>query len=127
MITAVPDAKPITKPVDEIVTVVLFHTPPGVGSLTVVVDPPAHTVEDPIIGSGNALTVSTRVVMQPVNVLYVTVATPADIAVSKPVVGVIIATVVLLVLHVPPAVALLNVVADPAHIYDTPEIPEGGA
>jgi hypothetical protein len=47
---------------------------------------------------------------------------PAESAVTKPDVGSIVATVVLVLLHVPPPVTLVNVVDAPLHILKVPVV-----
>ena len=126
-IVAVPIPLPVTTPIDPTdatAGLVLAHTPPGVGSVRVVV-PPKHIVVLPIIGAGVGSTVIVRVVAQPVPIVYVTVAVPTLTVVSKPVVGLIGATVVGLTDHVPPGEGQVNVPDAPKHNDDGPVIGEG--
>jgi hypothetical protein len=115
---AVPPLIPVTTP--PLVTVatallLLAHVPPVVG-LSVVVEP-THIVLPPVmLVVGFALTVNGDVAIElhPVLVnVYVNVAVPADIAVIKPAL-VIVATAVLLLVHVPRVVGL-TVVVLPIH------------
>ena len=50
---------------------------------------------------------------------------PGTIAVTMPVVDPTVAILVVLLVQVPPVVALVNVVAVPAHIFITPAIAVG--
>ena len=68
MITGLPDAIPVTTPVVPIVASVpslLLQVPPAVASLSEVVKP-THTLAVPLIEPGSAFTVTTVVVLQPV-------------------------------------------------------------
>jgi hypothetical protein len=91
----------------------LLHVPPDVGELSVI-DAPTHIVPAPPIASGNGLTVIMAVMPQPAPGEYEIVAVagemPVWVPVSTPVVTSIVATEVLLLLHVPPGVTLLNVI-----------------
>jgi len=63
-----PTATPVTTPVEEILPMpgaLLLQTPPGLASVSVIVEP-THTLLDPPIGNGFAFTVTTVVVEQPV-------------------------------------------------------------
>ncbi len=65
---AVPDATPLTIPVEPTVAIpvaVLLHVPPVVASASVVVAL-LHKVRLPVIAAGNGLTVTTAVMIQPV-------------------------------------------------------------
>jgi hypothetical protein len=53
------------------------------------------------------------------------VVVPAATPVTTPEVALIVATVTLLLLHVPPVVASLSVSVEPAHTPATPDIAEG--
>ena len=71
VIVAVPDAPvPVTRPVDEPTLAVpgalLLHTPPGVASLNEVVKP-EQTASVPRIADGNGFTVTSAVIIQPVD------------------------------------------------------------
>jgi hypothetical protein len=78
-----------------------------------------------VIGAGSALTVTTVVITQPVGKVYVMVAAPTVSPVTMPVNKLTVATVVLLLLHVPPAVASLNIVVSPKHTFVLPVIGAG--
>ena len=122
----VPDATPLTVPVDEptvpFATVLLLHVPPDVASLNVIVDP-THT--DPgvpriaVIG----LTVTILLLLQPVvAIIYDIVLVPAvDPPVTIPELPTV-AIPVLVLLHVPPVVPSLRDVVDPWHTTAVPLI-----
>jgi hypothetical protein len=78
----------------------LLHAPPGIASLNVVV-PPTQSVVIPVIALGNGLTVTDKVTMLPDNGVNVMVVTPAEMAVSTPVLNPMVATAALLLDHVP--------------------------
>lgn len=67
-----PAARPLTTPVpdptDAIDALLLIQLPPEVALARVVVDP-TQTLAVPVIDAGNAFTVTTRVLKQPVEVL----------------------------------------------------------
>ena len=69
VIVDVPATRPLTRPVPELtvaaVVLLLLHVPKGVASLNDVVRP-AHTVADPVIATGNGLTVTGVVRIHPV-------------------------------------------------------------
>ena len=119
---------PLTTPDDEptvaIVASLLLHVPPVVISDNVVVDP-TQTEAAPVIADGSALTVSDLDVTHPADVVYVIFTVPADAPVTSPVALLTVATEVLLLLHVPPVVASVNVVVEPTHTADAPLIAAG--
>ena len=65
-----PAVKPVTTPVPGFATAtdmsLLLQVPPAVPSAKVVVDP-EHTVVSPVMAAGSKLTVTSTVVMQPVD------------------------------------------------------------
>jgi hypothetical protein len=83
---------------------------------------PTHTVVFPAIAVGIVLTVKGIVETQPALVVYNIFAVPPDTPVISPVVTFAIATVVLLLLHVPPNIALLSVIVVPWHTVVVPVI-----
>ena len=91
-----------------VIVVLLQNAPP----------PLAVTVE------GNALTTTPAVVIQPVDKAYVMFAVPAVMPVTLPEPSTV-AAVVLLLLHIPPPVALFNAVTEPAHTEVVPVIDDG--
>lgn len=103
----------------------LLHVPPvGVDANVVVY--PVHTVSEPVIAEGVALTVIGFVAMQPVGNVYVSVAVPAETPVQMPVHAPTTAIVVLLLVH--PQLVLPeepNDDDDPAHTVDAPDIAAG--
>ncbi len=115
----VPGVRPVTTPVPETVhttVLVLAQATKGVVVLSVMVLP-AHTVVGPVIGAGMAATLTTVVVIQPPEEVYVMVAVPgagvADTPVIRPLPLTMEAIALLLLLHVPPGVAELRVVEIP--------------
>jgi hypothetical protein len=109
-----------------IAVLLLLHVPPGVVLVNVVLVP-THTL--PSVGdipAGVVLTVMALVTKQPVAVMvYVIVAIPVVTPFTTPP-AVTLATAALLLLHVPPGVALVQVVLSPIHIdVDPPVIAPG--
>ena len=115
---------PVAVPVVAIVMSLLLHVPPPVVLLSVVTDP-AHKVAVPLIAAGAATTDVTRVAMQPVLRAYVILVVPVTRPLTTPVVPSIVATVVLLLLQLPPVVALASVALAPTHVPDGPVIAAG--
>ena len=99
----------------------LVHTPPVVVLDSVIV-PPAQTVEGPVIDVDNEVTEMTFVARQPLPSLYVMVVVPSAIPVTTPDVKPIVATALLLLLHVPPDVESERVIVDPTQTVEGPEI-----
>jgi hypothetical protein len=104
----------------------LVHTPPVTALLNVVVAP-AHTVAVPVIepADGAALTVTAAMVVavpQSLVTVYVIAALPLAMPVTTPLALPTIATPVLLLLHIPPDAALVNVIVLPTHTVDVPII-----
>ena len=125
---AEPAVAPVTTPVVDTtvaIEVLLQLHVPLPASLNVV-DKPAQTVVFPIIAFGKGLTVTVLVVIQPVPSIYVMVVVPGDTLVTTPEPeGTMVATEVLLLLQVPPAVASLNVVIKPMQTLAKPVITDG--
>lgn len=69
---AVPADTPVTIPVvptlAEPEPSVSLQLPPAVASLSVIVEPPAHTTEPPLIAAGYAFTVTITIERQPVGI-----------------------------------------------------------
>jgi hypothetical protein len=115
----VPAVTPVITPAVLMVAtdgVLLLHVPPVVVLLTVVVSP-AHTCSVPVMAAGSGFTVTVAVRIQPVPSEYVIVAVAAVVLpVSTPLtvpVASTVATAVLLLAQVPPAVVVLNTVVAP--------------
>ena len=118
---------PVTTPVltvtVAIAVLLLLHVPPP-ASLNVVVSP-EQTVRLPKMAVGSGSTVTTAVIKQPVDDnVYVIVVVPTVPPFTIPVADPIVALVLLLV-HVPPPVASLNVVVSPKHTLRSPSIAVG--
>jgi hypothetical protein len=129
-IVAVPLATVVTSPVvpSTVATAVLelLHEPPVV-ALDRLVVPPIHTLAVPVIAAGAVLTVTSAEALQPVpavvnDIIVVPLATPFTMPLVRPTV----ATLVLLLLHVPEAV-LVKVTEEPRHTLSEPMIPDGSA
>lgn len=116
---------PVTTPLPDTEAVnasLLLHTPPVVVELSVVVEP-RHIVGVPVIAFGNALTVTTIVLLQPTPAENVILAVPAAAPVTRPV-EVTLAMVEALELQVPAEVSL-RLVVDPIHTVGVPVIAAG--
>ena len=129
VITDVPADTPLTTPVIEFIVatapVADVQTPPAVVLVSVVVDPIHALAVPPIaasVGKAFTLTVACAVEIHPfVVTVYVIVAVPAATPVTNPVEASTVATA-LDDDQTPPAVALVNVVAEPAHTSVVPLI-----
>jgi hypothetical protein len=124
----VPEAMPVTIPV-AIPTwaagrLLLLHVPPVVALVSKVVVP-AHTLGDPLIAAGDAFTVTTWVLIQPVPTVYDIVTVPGAMPVTIAVVGVTVAMPVAPDDHTPPPVELSSAVVFPWHTTATPPIAVG--
>lgn len=115
---------PAAVPVVATAMSLLLHVPPPVVLLSVVTDP-AHNVAVPLIAAGAATTDVIRVAIHPVLRAYVILVVPVTRPLTTPVVPSMVATVVLLLLHVPPAVVSVSVVVPPTHTPDAPVIAPG--
>ena len=85
----------------------MLHDPPGVASVKIIVEP-VHTDVGPLMAAGAGLTFKSEVTLPPPSV-YVIIVVPAAIAATTPVLKPTVATEVLLLLQVPPALASENV------------------
>ena len=129
VITDVPADTPLTTPVIEFIVatapVADVQTPPAVVLVSVVVDPIHALAVPPIaasVGKAFTLTVACAVEIHPfVVTVYVIVAVPAATPVTTPVEASTVATA-LDDDQTPPVVALVNVVAEPAHTSVVPLI-----
>lgn len=101
----------------------LVHVPPVMASLRMMVKP-WQTFATPIIAEGVGRTVTVVIVIHPF--VYVMTDVPGAMPETIPVVEPIVAVPVLLLLHVPPVVALLKVeTAVPIHITVVPVMAAG--
>lgn len=126
MVTAPADT-PVTMPVEPTVAIEVdaeLHVPPVGPEVSAVVSP-VHTVAVPVITSGNGLTVTTAVLIQPVLMVYVIVVVPVVIPVNKPAVVPMVATVGSLLVQETPVGAQLSTVVDPVQILVIPVIADG--
>jgi len=121
-----PVATPVTIPEAEptvaIETSAVLQVPPPT-SVNVVVDPTQIPVA-PVIGVGNGFTVTNFVTKHPVLMVYEMVTVPPAAPETTPVVDPTVAMPPLLLLHVPPPPSV-NVMVDPWHTTDGPEIDDG--
>jgi hypothetical protein len=126
MMVSIPPVTPVTMPPATVAeALLLLHVPPATASVRVIVEP-MHTLEGPVIlPAFDGLTVTVRVALQPpVNayiIVDVPVATPETIPEPLPTV----ATDVLLLVQLPPAMASLNVIVDPAQTVAGPAVVMG--
>jgi hypothetical protein len=109
-----PHAVPEEEPIVATDVLLLVHMPPGTASVNAV-QLPAHTPVAPVMGDGEAKTVTVVVTVQPVDNEYEITEVPALTPHSVPVVAPMVATAVFELLQVPPATVLLRVVHVPAH------------
>ena len=123
-IVADPAVTPYTAPVDRptvpIAVLLLVHAPPLKPSLKLLVNP-AHIWVEPLIAPGVALIVTACVAVQPVGEVYVITVVPAVRPVKTPP-ELTVPTAGVLLAHVPPVVASLNVIVFPAHTAVRPLI-----
>jgi hypothetical protein len=112
---------PDDEPTLAMLVLLLLHVPPP--AAVSVVEKPAQTVAAPV-NAGRGLTVSTRMVLHPVDSVYVMLAVPALTPNTCPEVETTVATEVAPELQVPPP-ASLSVVDDPIHTPVAPEIVAG--
>ena len=131
MITEVPPLTPVTIP-DEDPTIAtpvapLVHVPPvGVPDNDDELLP-AHIIEVPV-REGDALTVTVTPTGVPHPVVKLIIVVPADTPVTTPVEEPIVATAVLLLVHVPAPARSVKVTGCPIHIADAaPDIADGAA
>lgn len=109
-----PETIPLPDPTVAVEVVPLIHVPPVV-MLARVVAEPEQTLMVPVSAAGSALTVIVWVVEQPPGSMYETVVVPAVVPVTTPVVEPMLAVPALLLVQVPPAVALVSEITEPAH------------
>jgi hypothetical protein len=125
VISAVPAETPVTIPVvapTVALALPVLQVPPPASFRVVVV--PGHTTSDPVIAPGSGFTVTTAVIEHPVGAVYVIVVVPASTPVAMPL-GLTVATLPVLLAHVPPAVASASVVVRPAHTVIVPVMVAG--
>jgi hypothetical protein len=125
----VPAATPETIPDEPTVATeaaLLLHVPPDVASLKDMTEP-AHTEDEPEMAAGTVLTVTVAVAVQPDADVYVTIDVPVATPLTMPVALPIVATPMLLLLHAPPLVASVSVVAEPTHTPVAPDTDAGDA
>jgi hypothetical protein len=108
------------------VVLLLLHVPFAVASVSAVVEL-KQTVAAPDIGAGAAMTVIVLVTGAPQPVEKVIVGVPATPPVTTPVPAFAVATVVLLLLQVPFAVASDNVMDEPEQTVAAPDMGPGAA
>jgi hypothetical protein len=79
-----------------------------------------------VILAAGGVTVTALIAVQPVPVLYVIVAIPVVAPVTMPVLLPAVATMGLLLLHVPPGVLFVKVTDEPEHRVAVPPMAAGG-
>lgn len=118
----VPDDTPVNTPFTEPITAMpileLDQMPPG-EELEKVVFCPIHPFVEPEIGE-TEIKIDIGAVLKHAPNEYVIFAVPAASPVIKPVVGLTLATPVLLLLQIPPVVVLLSAVVAPRHTLVSP-------
>lgn len=102
----------------------LLHVAPEVAEVSTVVLP-IHNISVPLIGFGIAFTVTDFPTRQPVGIVYRIVVAPPARAIALPVTESIVITVVEVLLHTPPLIVSVYVVAVPAHTGVLPAIAPG--
>ncbi len=126
VITDVPTFTPVTTPVltsTEVLVLLLVHEPPP--ALLSAAVAPTHTVAGPEMAAGKGFTVTVALVLQPVEgSVYVILEVPRFKPAVTPVPKPIVATEVLLLLHVPPPTSE-SAEVDPLQIPKDPEIAAG--
>jgi hypothetical protein len=117
-----PDTTPDALPIVATPVLLLVQVPPPVLVSVLVV--PTHTTGVPPIADGTGLTVNTLVMKHPVDRVYVIVEVPASTPVTTPEAEPTVATLVVLLAHVPPP-ASVSVAVKPSHATDVPLIADG--
>ena len=122
-----PACTPVTTP-----TVLMVATPtlpdahdPPITLLLSVTGVLVHMLPVPVIAA-TGLMVAVVIAIQPVGIMYDMVAEPPAIPLITPVDTSVVATPVLLLLHVPPAVASDTVVVSPIHARAVPVMADNG-
>jgi hypothetical protein len=124
---ATPKTNPEVSPTVAVAVLELLHVPPPVVASVNCVVPPVQTTAEPAIAAGSGFTVKTAVIGQPGGTIYEMRDVPSVRPVTVPVAGSIVATAVLVLLHVPPVAASVNVVLAPTHNDREPPIAGGVA
>ena len=113
--------QPVTLSIVATAPLLLLHVPPGVGSLRQL-PKPIQIPSVPVIGPGLGFTVTVVNDIQPRGDDAMIVVVPFVLPVSIPVDEPMVATVVLLLLQVTPAVASVNAIVLPTHTAVGPVI-----
>jgi hypothetical protein len=109
-----PVTTPVPEPTVAIAVLLLAHDPPDVELLNVVVEP-TQTEWVPVFAEGTGITVTSVVAKHPVLSIYVMFEVPAATPVTFPGLEGTVATLVLLLLQVPPVGVLVSTVMVPIH------------
>lgn len=116
-----PVATPVDETTDATVELLLLHVPPPLFTKTAVAF--TQTGVLPVMAPGSGLTITDRVLIQPVPKVYVMMVVPGATLVTTPEPEErIVAIDVLLLLQEPPAVVLLNEVVRPMQTAGVPVI-----
>jgi len=118
-----PETTPDERPMVATVVLPLTHVPPGEVLLNVVVVP-WQRVRVPIIGE-SVTTVTTADAVQPGATWYIMVVDPGVVPDNTPLPRPMVATVVLLLVHVPPAGESVRDIVPPAQTVVGPTIAPG--
>ena len=120
----IPTSTPVVGTTVACAVLLLLQVPPAVPLASVIAEF-THTGAIPVMAPGFGLIVSDAVIIQPVGKVYVIVEVPVDTPVAIPLAEPIVATAVLLLVHVPPPDASVKVVVVPGHACNVPEIAAG--
>ena len=125
----VPGLAPVTRPKEFTVAVagtLLAHVPPVLASVSAVVEP-EHTVSVPVIVAIPGFTVTTAVLLQPLDIVYVITVVPAATPVTRPEVAPIVAVAGEPLTHEPPGEPpSTRLVNEPTHVLSVPVIGDMG-
>jgi hypothetical protein len=115
---------PEVAPTTAIEELLLLHVPPA-GELLKVMKDPWHTVADPVMAEGRAITVTVVKTVQPDPNEYVILVVPALTPETMPEEGAIVAMAVFPLVHIPPVIELVREVVCPIQTVAIPDIAEG--
>jgi hypothetical protein len=122
---AIPETTPVADPIVAIPVLELLHVPPA-GVLLRVVVCPIQEERLPVGAEGSGLTLMLVVTLHPLGRVYEINAVPLALPVTTPPVAVTSATVVLLLLHTPPAEVLESVTFSATHNATFPPVMAAG-
>ena len=124
----VPEDKLVRRAVDEPIVatavLLLLQCPPVVTSLNAAVRP-AQSTSGPVIFAGTGFTVTSVVFRHPVASEYVITAVPLPTPATIPEIEPILATAVLVLVHIPPPIASLRSISPPTQTLKVPVMVDG--